>query len=52
MQQPAYGQNPYSMGWNGGVQGPFANLGQPGMMQGVLYSVVIDMRANNGSLTA
>ena len=50
MQQPGYGQNPYSMGWNGGMRGSFANPGQPGMMQGVLCTAVVDMRAHNGSL--
>ena len=37
MQQPSYGQNAYGMGWHGGMQtgsGPYANPGQPGIMQG------------------
>ncbi len=43
MQQPGYGPSSYGMGWNGGMQpgmGPYANSSQPGVMQGMILSLL------------
>ncbi len=52
MQQPSLassGQNAYGMGWNGGMQtgsGPYANPGQPGIMQGKTLSHCYRLRSS------